>query len=178
MRQKQESRFSKLVEMGPYVSAREKEKERHFPEEKPLPEFFPESAMGRPSEALAAVAPPDPPRTPASPFRDASFVTVAPGSFLMGSPEHEPGRGSDETQHEVTLSKGFAILATPVTRGQWKAVMGSSPSCFLRGGEDCPVEGVSWNECQEFIKRLNEKGKHAYRLPTEAEWEYACRAGE
>jgi formylglycine-generating enzyme required for sulfatase activity len=121
-------------------------------------------------------SPPDPPRTAGIHLSESSFVYIAPGSFLMGSPEYEPGRGSDETQHEVTLSS-YTLQTTPVTQGQWKAVMGNNPSCFLQGGEDCPVEGISWIECQEFIKRLNENGEYLYRLPTEAEWEYACRAG-
>lgn len=108
---------------------------------------------------------------------DAPFVYISPGTFIMGSSEHEPGRGSDEMQHEVTLTKGYFIQTTPVTQGQWKEVMGSNPSNFLQGGENCPVEGVSWNDCHEFLRRLNNKGRYPYRLPTEAEWEYACRAG-
>ena len=96
---------------------------------------------------------------------------------MMGSPEHEPGRADDETPHEVILTKAFAIQATPVTRGQWQDVMGNNPACFQHGGDDCPVEGVSWNDCQAFILRLNAQEKGRYRLPTEAEWEYACRAG-
>jgi formylglycine-generating enzyme required for sulfatase activity len=95
----------------------------------------------------------------------------------MGSPEHEPGRGSDEMQHEVTLTRGYFIQTTPVTQGQWKEVMGDNPSNFFQGGEECPVEGVSLNDCLEFIWRVNNKKNYPYRLPTEAEWEYACRAG-
>jgi len=108
---------------------------------------------------------------------DAPFVYISPGTFIMGSPEHEPGRGRDEMQHEVTLTRGYFIQTTPVTQGQWKEVMGDNPSNFLQGGEDCPVEGVSLNDCLEFIWRVNNKGNYPYRLPTEAEWEYACRAG-
>lgn len=140
-----------------------------------LSEVLPEPAVVRPSAAVAAA--PRPALPPESRFSDASFVTVGPGTFIMGSPEHEPGRAGDETQHEVTLTRGFAIQATPVTQGQWKSVMGNNPSRFLQGGQDCPVEGVSWNDCQEFIKKVNKTGKYSYRLPTEAEWEYACRAG-
>ncbi len=106
-----------------------------------------------------------------------SFIYIPPGSFMMGSPEHEPGRNSDETQHEVTLTKAFYIQTTPVTQGQWKALMGNNPSSFINRGDDCPVEQVSWRDCQEFIKRLSALGEGTYRLPTEAEWEYACRAG-
>jgi formylglycine-generating enzyme required for sulfatase activity len=108
---------------------------------------------------------------------DAVFVTIPPGSFIMGSPEDEPGRNPDESQHEVTITKGFSIQATPVTQRQWQSVMGANPSGNSRGGDDCPVEGVSWNDGQEFIRKLNQKGEYWYRLPTEAEWEYACRAG-
>ena len=96
---------------------------------------------------------------------------------MMGSPSNEKDRDSDETQHRVTLSKGFYLQTTEVTQAQWKAVMGSSnPSHFK--GDDLPVEQVSWNDAQDFIQKLNAKeGTHVYRLPTEAEWEYACRAG-
>lgn len=106
------------------------------------------------------------------------FVYIKPGTFMMGSPEDEPGRGSDEKQHKVTLTKGFYMQTTEVTQGQWKSVMGNNPSDFKNCGDDCPVENVSWNDVQEFIKKLYEKeGKDIYRLPTEAEWEYAARSG-
>jgi formylglycine-generating enzyme required for sulfatase activity len=106
------------------------------------------------------------------------FVYIQPGTFMMGSPSNEPKRDSDERQHEVTFTKGFYMGTTEVTQGQWKEVMGNDPSYFKNRGPDCPVEGVSWNDAQEFIKRLNKKeGTSKYRLPTEAEWEYACRAG-
>jgi formylglycine-generating enzyme required for sulfatase activity len=78
----------------------------------------------------------------------------------------------------VTLTKGFFCQCTEVTQGQWREVMGVNPAHFKDCGADCPVEFVSWNECKEFVKVLNEReGTHKYRLPTEAEWEYACRAG-
>ena len=96
----------------------------------------------------------------------------------MGSPSGETGRDNDETQHQVTLTKGFYMQTTEVTQGQWMAVMGNNPSYFKNCGNDCPVEQVSWNDVQEFIRRLNQKeGGSSYRLPTEAEWEYAARAG-
>ncbi len=104
------------------------------------------------------------------------FRFIKPGSFMMGSPTNEPGRDDDETQHKVTLSKGFYIQTTEVTQGQWKAVMGENPSTFKDCGDDCPVESVSWNVVQEFIKGLNKREGKKYRLPTEAEWEYSCRA--
>jgi formylglycine-generating enzyme required for sulfatase activity len=105
------------------------------------------------------------------------FVYIKPGSFMMGSPSGESGRDNDEKQHRVTLTKGFYMQTTEVTQGQWKAVMGSNPSHFKNSGDDRPVEQVSWNDVQEFIRKLNQKTGKNYRLPTEAEWEYACRAG-
>jgi len=106
------------------------------------------------------------------------FVYITPGKFMMGSPPDEPGRHKDEKHHQVTLTKGFYMQTTEVTQGQWKAVMGSNPSYFKNCGDDCPVESVSWYEAREFIVRLNQReGGVIYRLPTEAEWEYAARAG-
>ena len=106
------------------------------------------------------------------------FVYIKPGNFIMGSPSGEPGRAGDEKQHRVTLTRGFYLQTTEVTQGQWKAVMGSNPSHFTSCGDDCPVEKVSWDDCQKFIQKLNRmQNDHQYRLPTEAEWEYACRAG-
>jgi formylglycine-generating enzyme required for sulfatase activity len=106
-----------------------------------------------------------------------AFVYIQAGSFLMGSPETEPGRRGDELQHEVTISHPFYLQTTPVTQRQWQALMGSNPAKFSEAGENCPVEGVSWHDCQEFLQRINSRGEGTYRLPTEAEWEYACRAG-
>jgi formylglycine-generating enzyme required for sulfatase activity len=105
-----------------------------------------------------------------------TFIWIQPGNFMMGSPKEEKERRDDETQHKVTLTKGFYMGVHLVTQEQWQEVMGSSPSLF-RGEKNLPVEQVSWDDCQEFIKKLREKDKKAYRLPTEAEWEYACRAG-
>ncbi|MGD8387136.1 MAG: formylglycine-generating enzyme family protein [Desulfobacteraceae bacterium] len=107
-----------------------------------------------------------------------TFVWIPAGSFIMGSPEDEPERNLDETQHQVTLTQGFYIQTTEVTQAQWTAVMGRNPSRFPPCGPDCPVESVSWEMCQEFIRELSAwDPDHTYRLPTEAEWEYACRAG-
>jgi serine/threonine protein kinase len=108
------------------------------------------------------------------------FVRITGGTFLMGSPAGEADHGADEVQHPVTLTKGFLMQATVVTQAQWEALMGSNPSHFK--GAQLPVENVSWNDCQEFIKRLNQKcagqmGDLRAGLPTEAQWEYACRAG-
>jgi formylglycine-generating enzyme required for sulfatase activity len=106
------------------------------------------------------------------------FVYIPSGSFMMGSPSDEMDRNIDERQHHVTLTKGFYIQKAEVTQGQWERVMGSNPSIFSSCGQDCPVEYVSWHDCQQFIKKLNQaEGTIKYRLPTEAEWEYACRAG-
>jgi formylglycine-generating enzyme required for sulfatase activity len=136
-----------------------------------------------------------------APGLNMTFCWCPPGNFLMGSPETEEGRcptnsliiealienqetveGSwdDESQVTVTLTKGFWMAKMQVTQAQWKAVMGSNPSYF--SGDNLPVETVSWNDAQEFLEKLNaligncDGGKMV--LPTEAQWEYACRAGE
>ncbi|MEA3427924.1 MAG: formylglycine-generating enzyme family protein [Thermodesulfobacteriota bacterium] len=115
-------------------------------------------------------------RTYTVPSINYKMVYISPGTFMMGSPSNEQKRYSDERQHRVTLKKGFYMGATEVTQKQWKAVMGNNPSKFK--GDDLPVEQVSWNDCREFIRKLNrQEGGNKYRLPTEAEWEYACRAG-
>ena len=104
------------------------------------------------------------------------FRWCEPGTFLMGSPEDEQERQNNETQHEVTLSKGFWIADTTVTQALWQAVMGENPSDFK--GENRPVENVSWEDAQEFIGKMNDmKPELKLQLPTEAQWEYACRAG-
>ena len=103
------------------------------------------------------------------------LVLIPAGTFMMGSPENEKGRYDNETQHEVTLTKPFYMGKYAVTQEQWEAVMGNNPSGDK--GPKLPVTDVSWNDCQEFIKKLNENTNGGYRLPTEAEWEYACRAG-
>lgn len=106
------------------------------------------------------------------------FMLIPAGTFMMGSPEDEAGRGNDETLHKVTISEPFYLQSTEVTQGQWKRVMGNNPSRFTECGNDCPVEDVSWYAAEEFIERLNKMdGKNKYRLPTESEWEYASRAG-
>ena len=104
------------------------------------------------------------------------FVYIPPGKFIMGSQFDEPGRGKDEQPYEVTMPRGFFIHATEITQDQWQAVMGSNPSHFDDCGPDCPVENVSWNDVQKYIDRLNMlEETNSYRLPTEAEWEYAAR---
>jgi formylglycine-generating enzyme required for sulfatase activity len=104
------------------------------------------------------------------------MVLIPAGKFMMGSPVTEQGRSGDEKQHEVTLTKPFCMGKHEVTQEQWEGVMGKNP-CSRDKGAKLPVTDVSWVDCQEFIKKLNEKTSGGYRLPTEAEWEYACRAG-
>ena len=131
-------------------------------------------------------------------IEQARFEPIAPGTFQMGSPGEphpEAGRRSNEVQHQVTLTVGFEMQATEVTQAQWVDIMGINPSLFqnkvncprtyraARGATpalcpDNPVENVSYNEIQTFISRVNQPPRQCtYRLPTEAEWEYAARAG-
>jgi uncharacterized protein (TIGR02996 family) len=122
------------------------------------------------------------------------FALVPPGSFLMGSPEDEEGRYDDEgPQHDVEITRAFYLGVFPVTQAQWQTVMGNNPSFFSSSGggkrkvkgmntDDFPVEQVSWEEAWDFLTKLallekeREQGR-VYRLPTEAQWEYACRGG-
>jgi len=110
------------------------------------------------------------------------FVWIAPGKFSMGSADSEPGRFENEgPQHEVTISRGFYLGKYEVTQAQWESVMGTRPwvgQRYVLDRPNNPAVYISWFEVQEFIERLNQfEGKPVYRLPTEAEWEYACRAG-
>jgi formylglycine-generating enzyme len=105
------------------------------------------------------------------------FRWILPGTFLMGSPKSEPERYDDETQHPVTLTQGYWLADTACTQALWQAVMGKNPAYFKDDANN-PVEQVSWNSVQEFIARLNSLVPELEaRLPTEAQWEYACRAG-
>lgn len=104
------------------------------------------------------------------------FRHIEAGTFSMGSPKDEEGRSDDETLHQVTLSQAFWMADTACTQAFWQAVMGNNPSRFK--GAQNPVEQVSWNSAQSFIQKLKQQVKSlSLRLPTEAEWEYACRAG-
>jgi formylglycine-generating enzyme required for sulfatase activity len=115
------------------------------------------------------------------------LVLIPKGTFMMGSPETEKGRKENETQHEVTISKDYYLGVYEVTQAQYEKVMGKNPSSFpvaKVGNEnaDLPVENVSWHDAVRFCKKLSDlpeekKAGREYRLPTEAEWEYACRAG-
>lgn len=128
-----------------------------------------------------------------------AFRYCPAGTFEMGSPENEEGRDSDETLHDVTITRGYWILETPVTQKMYEAVIGKNPSAFSALGEcankvagldasDFPVETVSWGDATAFCEKLNAlnvvseelnvvSAEHEFRLPTEAEWENACRAG-
>lgn len=103
------------------------------------------------------------------------MVLIAAGKFMMGSPVSEKKRYQDEKQHEVTLTKSYYLGKYPVTQEQWTSVMCNNPSEIQ--GKRLPVTNVSWNYCQDFIKLFNKMTGGGFRLPTEAEWEYACRAG-
>ncbi|MBF0424187.1 MAG: SUMF1/EgtB/PvdO family nonheme iron enzyme, partial [Magnetococcales bacterium] len=110
--------------------------------------------------------------------RTGDFVIVSGGTFEMGCGSWQSGCFDNEKPvHSVTVGS-FEIGKYEVTQKQWKAVMGSNPSSFSSCGDDCPVEMVTWNDTQDFIAKLNQQEKGCtYRLPTEAEWEYACRSG-
>ncbi len=105
------------------------------------------------------------------------FRWIKSGKFLMGSPDNEQDRSSDETQHEVILTKGYWLAETACTQALWQAVMGNNLSCFK--GDELPVDCVSWEDVQSFVEKVNGLGGDKtldFRLPTEAEWEYGCRA--
>jgi formylglycine-generating enzyme required for sulfatase activity len=120
------------------------------------------------------------------------YVRIAPGTFSMGSPPGEEGRDDDESQHSVTITRAYCMKATEVTQGEWQSVMGSNPSYFTDCGANCPVEQVSWEDAVGYANALSRReglpecyagstfaglACKGYRLPTEAEWEYAARAG-
>jgi formylglycine-generating enzyme required for sulfatase activity len=124
---------------------------------------------------------PRPPRVLLSPaFTNSvgiSFVKVPPGRFAMGSAEPEEGRDADERRHFVSLTKPFLLAQTEMTCGQYFAVMKQLPPGVATEGKDAPVDQITWDEASEFCRRLSAVERKHYRLPTEAEWEYACRAG-
>jgi formylglycine-generating enzyme required for sulfatase activity len=110
-------------------------------------------------------------------FRDCAdcpeMIRLPAGTFRMGANDR-PGQGPER---EVSL-RSFSIGKYEVTQGEWTALMGSNPARYAACGDDCPVEQVSWQEAQAFVQRLRAKTGKPYRLPSEAEWEYACRAGK
>jgi formylglycine-generating enzyme required for sulfatase activity len=120
------------------------------------------------------------------PDLDLEMAYIRPGTFKMGSPNSEEGRYDNESpQTRVSLTKGYWLGKTEVTQGQWEALVGSNPSNFKNAGRDAPVEQVSWDDAMQFCRKLTERERSAgrlpegyeYTLPTEAQWEYACRAG-
>ncbi len=127
----------------------------------------------RPSEEVSTVTLPGVGRSRAAVGVDIEFVQIPPGEFDMGSGSGNP---DEKPVHRVRISKAFEMGKCPVTQAQWEAVMGRNPSHFK--GADRPVEEVSWNDVQVSLEKLNARGDgYRYRLPTEAEWEYAARAG-
>ena len=105
------------------------------------------------------------------------FVLIPHGTFIMGSPPTEAHRGQSEIQHKVTITHSFYMQSTEVTVKQWRALMGKKMFDRHMGPDNMPVMRVSWYDCEKFIKKLNRMGEGKYRLPTEAQWEYAARAG-
>jgi len=112
-----------------------------------------------------------------SPSTGMEFILIKEGEFMMGSPLNEKSRYDNESPvHNVKIEKSFYMSKYPVTQKQWMAVMSDNPSSYK--GDERPVESVSWKDVQEFVKKLNEReDMDKYLLPSEAEWEYACRAG-
>ncbi len=149
--------------------------------EKPTAAALPRSQAGGGGASVSVGAP-------------AGYVEIPAGVFMMGSTPTEEGRNSDETQHEVRITRPFWLKTTEVTQGEWEAVMGSNPSRFKACGSNCPVEKVSWIDAVAYLNELSAReglescyggdgsfrglGCPGYRLPTEAEWEYAARAGK
>jgi len=133
-----------------------------------LPDTGPAPAIRQPGETWR------------DPLTGMEFVWIPPGTFMMGSPKSEPGRRENEEQHRVTLTKGFYMQTTEVTQAQWEAVFGNRDGIGWanRNCDDCPVDGPNWAQAQDFAAKLGRReGGNTYRLPTEAEWEYAARAG-
>ena len=152
----------------------------------PSPAETAKPPTGKSAEPHETSAPGNPPKgapSPMPPKGDVKtnqlamkFVYISAGDFMMGTPNGAPGKRSDEAYHKVVLTKGYYLATTEVTQVQWKQVMGDEPSRF-HGDENRPVENVSWTDALAFCKKLGAMDKKTYRLPTEAEWEYACRAG-
>jgi formylglycine-generating enzyme required for sulfatase activity len=127
--------------------------------------------------ALFALSACSPERTYRDPVAGMDFVLIPAGEYTMGAPSSDRNRRPDETAHRVVIPRAFHMATTEVTQAQWQRVMGTNPSTFRAVGPDAPVEQVTWDEVQEFLRRLSSRANARFRLPTEAEWEYACRAG-
>jgi formylglycine-generating enzyme required for sulfatase activity len=107
-----------------------------------------------------------------------AFARLAAGEFTMGTPASEPEREAQEVRHRVRIERPFYLAVHEVTQREWQRVMHANPSHFARCGPDCPVENVTYEDVAQFIARLNASSPwRGFRLPSEAEWEYACRAG-
>ena len=144
------------------------------------PTQMPEAAAASPTPVPAATpAPTAAAETLGKEFTNTvgmKFVRIAPGDFQMGSPATEAGRGSDESLHAARVNRPFYLGVYEVTQGQWKTVMSENPSQF-KGDDNLPVDSMSWHRAVEFCDTLSTREHRKYRLPTETEWEYACRAG-
>ncbi len=116
-------------------------------------------------------------RTAEGPVADMVFALIPGGSFTMGAPDSVEGGERDALPRQTVEIAPFQIMTTEVTQAMWESLMGDNPSHFT-GDDSRPVEMVSWEDCQDFVEALNAAGDgYSYRLPSEAEWEYACRAG-
>ena len=132
------------------------------------------SKNGANSNAASSNAPPSP-GTVIKNSIGMEFAYAPAGSFQMGS---DTGSSKEQPVHQVKFANGFYMGRYEVTQGQWQKVMGKNPSFLGQCGENCPAEEVSWNDAQDFVKKLNATNDgYTYHLPSEAEWEYACRAG-
>ena len=151
-------------------------------EKPPTPTWVTGPSLNEPPTSAATAARPAGSVDPASESRKFTnsagmvLVPISAGDFVMGSPETEEGRyDEEEQQHRVTISRRFFMTATEITQTQWTKIMGRNPS--FPQGDDLPVNKIKWHEAVEFCRKLSEMEHRRYRLPTEAEWEYACRAG-
>ena len=143
-------------------------------------EVKPQSVAPPAKRVVEEASTPAPPPTARSagfsdPTTGMEFVNVPGGCFQMGDTFGD-GDSDEKPMHEVCVSD-FAVGKYEVTQGEWRRIMGNNPSRYNRCGDNCPVEQVSWDDAQEFIKKLNSQSGRSYRLPTEAEWEYAARSG-
>jgi formylglycine-generating enzyme required for sulfatase activity len=157
-------------------------KQPSAPAPNPAPAVPDVAGAKQPEPVKVEMKPVEPPKVealkaqtvPAFNSTEIAMLSIPAGNFEMGSKNGEP---DEKLVHTVTISQPFEMGKYEVTQGQWKAVMGKNPSEYKKCGDNCPVENVSWDDVQAFIKKLNALTGKQYRLPTEAEWEYACRGG-